>query len=452
MEVKHIAECFIKPKFEVNQSKEPHYLAPFDLVKLSSHYIQKGLLFTKSSQSNNHEPYSTYEVLEGLKESLSFTLVHFYPLAGQLATRLSSDKLESLIYVDCNKGPGVKFIHATLDTPISSIVSPTDVPFVVDSFFDHHKAFNYDGHTRPLLSVQVTELLDGVFIGYSANHAVVDGTSYWGFWNMWSEIHMSNGKTVSNGSHLPIHERWFTDGYGTKNPVFIPFSHPDEFISCVEPIELRVRIFHFTSNSVQRLKAAVNDQSNSSKVSSFQALSALVWRSIIRSNRVCYDRVTNFSLTANNRHRLDPPLPNDFFGNCVSLLRITTTAGELIENSLGWVVSLLHQSIVNHNDKAVGDYLKYWLESPTIPKHGALYDADSVLSSSSPRFNLYGNEFGLGKAVAVRSGYGNKFQGKVTAYPGCEGGGSVDLEICLPPDSMRALESDVEFMAAAALQ
>ncbi|KAL9231177.1 hypothetical protein vseg_006434 [Gypsophila vaccaria] len=448
MKVERVSECFIKPKHEVNESKQPHYLAPFDLMKLSSRYIQKGLMFAKPSQSINDVPFSTHEFLDGLKESLSVTLTHFYPLAGQLVTRINEEKHESLVYVDCNKGPGVGFIHAKLDMTVSDILLSNDVPLVVESFFDHHKAFNHDGHTRPLLSVQVTELQDGVFIGCSANHAVLDGTSYWEFWNAWSEIHMSSSKTVISESRLPVFGRWFPDGYGATNPVCLPFIHPDEFISCVEPTQLRVRIFHFSSNSIKRLKAEANQQSDSSNISSFQAVSALVWRSIIRSNNIPHDRVTNIRLTANNRHRLDPPLPRQFFGNCVSLLRTTATAHELLENSLGWAVSLLHKSIVSHDDKAVTDDLKCWLQAPSVPKHGAMYDSQSVLISSSPRFDMYGNEFGLGKAIAVRSGYANKFQGTVTAYPGCVGGASVDLEICLTPDAMSALQLDVEFMNA----
>ena len=57
----------------------------------------------------------------------------------------------------------------------------------------------------------------------------------------------------------------------------------------------------------------------------------------------------------------------------------------------------------------------------------------------------------MGKAVALRSGYANKFDGKVSSYPGYEGGGSIDLEVCLSPDSMSALESDKEFMNAVSL-
>ncbi|RVX00021.1 BAHD acyltransferase DCR [Vitis vinifera] len=73
------------------------------------------------------------------------------------------------------------------------------------------------------------------------------------------------------------------------------------------------------------------------------------------------------------------------------------------------------------------------------------------MMGSSPRFNKYGIEFGLGKGLAVRSGYAHKFDGKVSCYPGREGGGSIDLEVCLPPNSMSALESNQEFMEAVSL-
>uniref|UniRef100_A0A803R953 BAHD acyltransferase n=2 Tax=Cannabis sativa TaxID=3483 RepID=A0A803R953_CANSA len=77
------------------------------------------------------------------------------------------------------------------------------------------------------------------------------------------------------------------------------------------------------------------------------------------------------------------------------------------------------------------------------------FDPFTVMMGSSPRFNKYGCEFGMGKAIAVRSGYANKFDGKVSCYPGRDGGGSIDLEICLKPEFMCALESDEEFMGFA---
>ncbi|KAH0988465.1 hypothetical protein GBA52_015642 [Prunus armeniaca] len=81
---------------------------------------------------------------------------------------------------------------------------------------------------------------------------------------------------------------------------------------------------------------------------------------------------------------------------------------------------------------------------------GQFLDPRIVMMGSSPWFNMYGNEFGMGKALALRSGYANKFSGKVSSYQGGERG-SIDLEVCLVPDAMDAIECDHEFMEAASV-
>ncbi|KAJ4835504.1 hypothetical protein Tsubulata_048505, partial [Turnera subulata] len=143
----------------------------------------------------------------------------------------------------------------------------------------------------------------------------------------------------------------------------------------------------------------------------------------------------------------------EYFGNCVQGVRAGfTTAGELLDHNLGWAAWMLHQGVADQDEKRVREWLDWWLKAHFIYQLGPMFDLDhSVMIGSSPRFNKYGIEFGLGKAVALRSGYANKFSGKVSAYPGHEGGGSVDLEICLPPEIMAALESDKEFMDAVSL-
>uniref|UniRef100_A0A803LPJ2 Uncharacterized protein n=1 Tax=Chenopodium quinoa TaxID=63459 RepID=A0A803LPJ2_CHEQI len=155
-QIKVVSESFIKPKYEVEASKQPHYLAPDDLIFLPLDHMQKGLLFH-----------------------------------GQLATQKFHDEHAIWVYVDCTTGPGVRLIHAVVNTDltISDLLSSTDIHPIVPCLFDlGEKAVNHDGHTRPLLSIQVTELLDGVFIGFTLNHSVADGNSLWHFISSLSEI------------------------------------------------------------------------------------------------------------------------------------------------------------------------------------------------------------------------------------------------------------------------
>lgn len=438
--VEHISECFIIPE---DEAKQPIHYSPWDLAMLSVNYIQKGLLFPKPSPSQNpHFSISTF--LQELRDSLSTTLTHFYPFSGRLVTRKQQNPHSYIVYLDPSNGPGAKFIHAVVDLSISEILSPIDTPLVVQSFFDHDRATNHDGHTMSLLTVQVTELVDGIFIGCSANHTVVDGISYWHFFNMWSEVFKAKGKINHSISRPPIHKRWIPDG---NDPfVNLPFTHHDQFVRKHVAPPLRERSFHFSSVSVSMLKAKANSQCKTSEISSLQAVSALVWRCMTRARSAPRKRNTSCSMAINNRPRLEPPLSSNYFGNCLEAVRATAIAGELLENEIGWAAGLLYEAVANHDDKAAREFLESWVKAPR--QMGQNFDPYSVMIGSSPRFDMYGNDFGLGKALAVRSGYANKISGKVTMYPGSEGGGSMDLEVCLSPETMAAFECDDEFLDA----
>ncbi|KAG6608462.1 putative acetyltransferase, partial [Cucurbita argyrosperma subsp. sororia] len=441
--LRHISSCFVKPELDClpQESKQPLHLSPLDLPMLSAHYIQKGLLFHKPPDAYHHPHTFMPNLLHRLKASFSTALLHFYPLSGRLATTINDHPPSISVYVDCVNSPGAKFIHAALDTTISDVLSPVDVPSVVHSFFDHDRAVNYDGQTMPLLSIQVTELLDGVFIGCSFNHVIGDGTSYWNFFNMWSEIFQAPSNQISRP---PVLKRWFPDGYG---PIInLPFTHTDQFISRFEAPQLRERMFHFSAESIAKLKAKAKTECGSKGISSFQSLSALVWRSITRARRIAEDQPTICMMAANGRARLEPPFSENYFGNVVRAVKAEAKAGELLEKELGWAALKLHDAVVNITDKNLRDSLDQWLQSPYTFQLGRFFSPNSIMMGSSPRFNVYGNEFGMGKAVALRSGYANKFDGKVSSFPGNEGGGSIDLEICLLPQNMAMLESDLEFM------
>ncbi|KAL7260686.1 hypothetical protein ACSBR1_006366 [Camellia fascicularis] len=441
--VQYISECFIKPKSSADEeeTKQPIiHLAPWDVAMLSSHYIQKGLLFVKPSSMNDQEN-TVQPLLEKLKESLSLTLAHFYPLTGRLATSKQENPPHYSVYIDNNNSPGARFIHAAVNLSVSDILSPVDVPLVVQSFFDHDRAINQDGHTLSLLSIQVTELIDGIFIGCSINHVVVDGTSYWHFFNAWSDIFMTNNSSISRPP--PVLNRY-------SHVLNLPFTHHDQFVGRYEAPPFRERIFHLSAESVAKLKGKANGecQSQTNRISSLQSVSALIWRCITRTRRLPYDQETSCRMAVNNRTRIEPPLPEGYFGNSIQTVRGIAKAGELVEKGLGWAAWRLREAVANHTDKAVREWMEEWLQKPFTYQLGRFFDPCSVMVGSSPRFEMFGNEFGMGRAVAIRSGYANKFDGKVTTYPGYEGGGSMDLEVCLSPESMRDLESDREFMDA----
>lgn len=108
-----------------------------------------------------------------------------------------------------------------MDLAVSDILSSTDVHPAVRSFFDlGERTVNHDGHTKSLLSIQVRELLDGVFIGFTMNHSVVDGTSFIHFISTLSEIFRSDDKVGENPnqiSKVSRYKMYVPDGSG---PIF----------------------------------------------------------------------------------------------------------------------------------------------------------------------------------------------------------------------------------------
>ncbi|KAG5542108.1 hypothetical protein RHGRI_021835 [Rhododendron griersonianum] len=128
--VQTISEWFIKPQYPVEEVKPPIHLASWDTFMLSANYIQKGLLFIKP-QTTTDQRNPVESLLNRLKDSLSLTLVHFYPLTGRLATLKQENPPSYSVCIDCNNSPGTKFIYATADLTIADVLSPVDVPVVV---------------------------------------------------------------------------------------------------------------------------------------------------------------------------------------------------------------------------------------------------------------------------------------------------------------------------------
>ncbi|KAK9913696.1 hypothetical protein M0R45_037506 [Rubus argutus] len=452
-------------------------LSVSDLPMLSCHYIQKGGLFTKPS-------FPIESLVSVLKTGLSHTLSRFPPLAGRLTT--DSD---GYIYITCNDA-GVEFIHATAtDVSVRDILSPTHVPESVKEFFAFDRTVSYTGHHNPILAVQVTELSDGVFIGCAVNHAVIDGTSFWNFFNTFAEV-CRGGKSFSKKPDFSRESILISPAV-----LQLPEGGPKVTFNVNEP--LRERIFGFSREAILKIKGRANDVTKSlqneqvakaveilgeqssdypyennsaasvtgiienwfknslaaqitedkttAEISSFQSLCALLWRSVTRARKLPASKTTTFRMAVNCRHRLEPKLDAYYFGNAIQSIPTYASSGDVLSRDLRWCAEQLNHSVKAHDSDRVRQCVEDWESNPRVFPLGNS-DGASMTMGSSPRFPMYDNDFGWGRPLAVRSGRANKFDGKISAFPGRDGGGTVDLEVVLAPETMAGLESDLEFM------
>jgi hypothetical protein len=127
-------------------------------------------------------------------------------------------------------------------------------------------------------------------------------------------------------------------------------------------------------------------------------------------------------------------LPTEYFGNSILAASMgVVPASELLTRGHGWPVAAVGRAVVAHTDAFVRSHMAAAFR---------LADVSGMFVSSSPRVDMYGCDFGWGKPVAVRSGNANKYNGKVSLFPGREGGGGIDTEVELTPENMAALEQD----------
>ncbi|XP_042026818.1 uncharacterized acetyltransferase At3g50280-like [Salvia splendens] len=218
-------------------------LNPWDIRAFQTVPIQRGLIFynpTSDSQS----------LIQHLKDSLSRTLDFFPRLAGRLVATPHGGGMASFS-VDCNNA-GAEFIHAIAPAiSVSDIIDPSFIPEIVYSFFPANAGFtNFEGISKPLVSVQVTELADGVVIACSANHVVMDGPSFWHFF-------------TSCRRFLAVQNR-------SRN---LPSSTAPEK-NLIAPSHLPRKVFHFSKEKLGQLKAKSNSETGIDKISTLQALLA----------------------------------------------------------------------------------------------------------------------------------------------------------------------------------
>ncbi|KAL0401233.1 UNVERIFIED_CONTAM: putative acetyltransferase [Sesamum latifolium] len=424
-----VSKCTVFPDQESTLGELK--LSVSDLPMLSCHYIQKGTLFT-------NPPFPVSELVSLLRRSLSQTLAHFPPLAGRLVT-----DADGYIYITCNDA-GVDFIHADgSHIHVADLLGSADgdVPEAVKGCFAFDETVSYEGHFRPILAVQVTELADGVFIGCSVNHAVVDGTSFWNFFNTFAEL--SRGVTKISRTPDFIRDSVLISPAVLK----LPDGGPQVTFSGDAPI--RERIFKFSRESILKLKAKVNNRRQPIQIqrsrSHPSSPSARCSGGIIRARKLPVSKTTTFRMAINCRHRLEPKLDPLYFGNAIQSIPTNALAGDVLAKSLRWCAEQLNASVAAHSNGAVREYIGDWERDPRCFPLGN-FDGAMITMGSSPRFPMFENDFGWGRPVAVRSGQANKFDGKISAFPGREGGGCVDLEVILEPETMAGLESDPEFM------
>ncbi|KZV34328.1 spermidine hydroxycinnamoyl transferase [Dorcoceras hygrometricum] len=382
-----------------------------------------------------------------LKTSLSRILVHFYPLAGRLRW-LDGARL----VLDCN-GKGVQLIEAETDADLDILGDFSPSPHF------HHliHAINYKAPIEeiPLVIVQLTKFkCGGIALCYSISHAAVDGQSALHFISEWAN--MARGDSLGDAPFLDRKLLRAGDPPISEQPCFEheQFDPPPLLIgqaSCENERkkETTVAMLKLTKVQVEMLKNEANRTrsfNDGQRVfTRYEAIAAQIWRCACRARGHKYEQPTGLAICLDIRNRIQPPLPQKYFGNAIVDVVAIACSGDLITRPSGYAASKIREAIDKVSSEFVHDTLDYLKNLKDLSR---LQDIHAMKTNQGPFYGnpnlgiiswmslpLYGLDFGWGKEIFMGPGT-HDCDGDSLILPGHDEDGSMFVALCLQAGCM----------------
>lgn len=382
------------------QVKEAVFITPSDptpnhVLKLSSIDSQLFLRFT-IEYLLIYRPVTAdkSDIVARVKDALARALVPYYPLSGRVRTRPDNSCLE----VVC-RGQGAVFVESIGEFTV----------------LDFERAPQFVTEWRKLLALEVTDVLKGapplvvqltwlldgsVALGIGFSHCICDGIGSVEFLKYFAEL-----ATGRDFKPKPIWERHILD----PKPYRLEMGHHPEFNRVTDHCKFMTRFnsdqltptsttFHERRLNELKSLAACTSQLSKSSLTSFEVLSAHIWRTWARAINFPPQQTLKLLFSINIRNRVKPSLPSEYYGNAIVLGCAQTTAKELTENGLGYVTELIREA----KNRVDDGFVREVVESVSLTRASQVPDSVGVLILSEwSKVGLESVDFGLGRPVQV---------------------------------------------------
>ncbi|KAH9329394.1 hypothetical protein KI387_001502 [Taxus chinensis] len=326
---------------------------------------------------------------EVIREALSKVLVHYYPLAGRVGI-----SPEGKLNIHCT-GEGAVFVEAEADCRLEDVGDMTKP----DPSTLQRLVYNIPGARNileiPPVVAQVTMFKCGGFVlGLGMNHCMFDGIAAMEFVNSWAE--------TARGLPLSVPPYMDRSLLKARDPPQIDFPHV-EFTqleevekaaeaAAEEEEELVYRSFCFGPEKLEEMKKRAKEDGVLSRCTTFEALSASVWRSRSRALEMAGEQETKLMFAVDGRSKFDPPLPRGYFGNGIVITSALCRAGELAEKPMSHAVGLVQKAVGMVTDKYMRSAIDYFELTRARPSLTA-----TLLVTTWSRLSFHTSDFGWGE-------------------------------------------------------
>lgn len=343
-----------------------------------------------------------------VKSALAKALVPYYPLAGRVRAKQDGSGLLEVVCL----GQGAVFIEA-VDRE-STINDFERAPRYVTQWRKLLSLYVADVlKGAPLLVVQLTWLRDGAAaLGIGFNHCVCDGIGSAEFLNLFTELSTSRHNELGGGHSLPkpVWDRHLMNSSSSRQQhahtrassvSHLEFNRVADlcgFVSRFSNERLVPTSITFDKRRLNELRKLALSTSRPSELAytSFEVLSAHVWRSWARSLNLPSNQILKLLFSINVRNRVKPSLPSGYYGNAFVLGCAQTRVKDLTEKGLGHAAMLVKKA----KERVDSEYVKSVIDS--VSQTRACPDSVGVLIVSQwSRLGLERVDFGMGRPTQV---------------------------------------------------
>ncbi|CAN0915882.1 Omega-hydroxypalmitate O-feruloyl transferase [Linum grandiflorum] len=324
---------------------------------------------------------------EVIKDALSKVLVHYYPLAGRLT--LTPDMK---LIVDCS-AEGAVFVEADADCDVSGIgdITKPDPVSLGKLVYDIPGAQNI--LQIPPLVVQVTRFKCGGFvIGLCMNHCMFDGIGAMEFVNSWGETARGNPLTVPPFLDRTILQARIPPHINNPHHEFAQIEDLSNIAKLYEEQDMLYKSFCFDPEKLQRIKSQALADSSLTKCTTFEALSAFVWKCRTQSLNLLPEQQTKLLFAVDGRNRFVPAIPQGYFGNAIVLTNSLCKAGEIVDNDLSFAVKRVQDAVRMVDDGYMRSAIDYFETTRARPSLAA-----TLLITTWSRLSFHTTDFGWGE-------------------------------------------------------
>ncbi|XP_058736449.1 phenolic glucoside malonyltransferase 1-like [Vicia villosa] len=393
-------------------------LTYFDIFWLRFHPVERVFFYTLPN-SQSHPSSFFQKLVPILKSSLSLTLQHFPPLAGKIIW--PSDSSKPFIKFNPDEDDGVSLLIAESDLNFNNLVenSPQEASLSrsLIPYLESTESF------ASVVSIQITLFPNNGFsIGISTHHAVLDGKSSTMFIKAWAYLCKKIIETEDESPTLlpdlePLFNREiikdpnqlaakFTEHMNEMATKMFPNEKPNHRNLKILPFEPKLEdslraTFKLTRDDLDIIKQRVLSkweifETNASKPQTLSSFILTCCYSLVCIAKAIHEvekekEKFGFIFSVDCRARLEPPIPSNYFGNCVWGIIIDSQPLDFIKEDGDFLVAkCMHERIKMINKNMFGKF------GPMMNQ-----GIEVIALAGSNRFGVYEIDFGWGRPEKV---------------------------------------------------